>query len=338
MVCGNLKALCWFIVVLHYPLVKSVLLYFIPKSMIEQIRSMDDMTKDTLTRRMELQTDRPDFISYIKRHNDENGMTDKEIHENSKSLIIAGSETSSTALSGVVNFLLGCPRCLSKLTEEVRDTFEAESEITAVRVGGLSYLTAALQEAIRIYPSVPDGIRRIVPNGGDFVGEEFIPGGGKLIRFLISCNLANHYLSITSISTLIRFLSQITVSMSMLGTHRSPANFTRPMEYVPERWLNSQVSDSQCQSCEFDGDNKLAFGGFSTGSRNCIGQNLAWMECRLIMARLIWNFDISRPAGLEHQDQDWIKQNTYLLWEKLPLEVVLTPVKKGLGEGVGVIS
>ena len=118
----NLKTLCRFIVVLHYPLVESVLLYFILKSMIEQIRSMDVITKETLARRMELQTDRPDFISYIKRHNDEEGMTDKEIHENSKSLIITGSETSSTALSGVVNFLLSRPRCLSKLTEEVRGT------------------------------------------------------------------------------------------------------------------------------------------------------------------------------------------------------------------------
>ena len=42
---------------------------------------------------------------------------------------------------------------------------------------GSWYLTAALQEKIRIYPSVPDGMRRIVPHGGDFVGEEFIPGG-----------------------------------------------------------------------------------------------------------------------------------------------------------------
>ena len=180
MVCNNLKAMCWFIAVLHYPLVEFALLHMIPKSMAEQIRGMDVMTEEKLSRRMALPTDRPDFITCIKQHGGDEGMTQKEIHENSKSLIVAGSETSSTALSGLLSFLLSRPECMRKLVEEVRGTFEAESEISAANMGKLSYLKAALQETIRIYPSVPDGLRRVVPDGGDFVCGEFIPEGVSL--------------------------------------------------------------------------------------------------------------------------------------------------------------
>ena len=182
---GNLKAMCWFIAVLHYPLSEALLLCMVPQRMVDQIRSLDAMTEETLTRRMASQMDRPDFIAHIKRHSGDEGMTDKEIHENSKALIIAGSETSSTALSGLVNFLLIRPECLAKLVEEIRDAFEAESEITAASINQLSYLKAAFHETIRIYPSVPDGLRRLVPDGGNIVCGEFLPAGVSLSDFLI---------------------------------------------------------------------------------------------------------------------------------------------------------
>lgn len=46
---------------------------------------------------------------------------------------------------------------------------------------------------------------------------------------------------------------------------------------------------------------------------------------RLILARLIWNFDLK----LADDVHDWIgEQENYLLWKKLPLKVVLTPVER----------
>ena len=45
---------------------------------------------------------------------------------------------------------------------------------------------------------------------------------------------------------------------------------------------------------------------------------------RLIMARLIWNFDLELAAGSE----EWgTEQRAYLVWEKGPLMVKLTPVE-----------
>lgn len=45
----------------------------------------------------------------------------------------------------------------------------------------------------------------------------------------------------------------------------------------------------------------------------------------MILARLIWNFD----PELAEDEEDWIgKQGNYVIWEKLPLNVVLTPVER----------
>lgn len=45
---------------------------------------------------------------------------------------------------------------------------------------------------------------------------------------------------------------------------------------------------------------------------------------RLILARLIWNFDMV-PLDISN---DWEKQQMYILWDKGPLFVRLLPVVK----------
>jgi len=45
---------------------------------------------------------------------------------------------------------------------------------------------------------------------------------------------------------------------------------------------------------------------------------------RLVLARLIWNFDLELDAG----SKTWMKDSeVYLLWQKPPLNVFLTPRK-----------
>ena len=51
---------------------------------------------------------------------------------------------------------------------------------------------------------------------------------------------------------------------------------------------------------------------FSIGPRSCIGRNLAYNEMRLILARVLWNFDLE----LCDKSKYWNEQRTYVLWEK----------------------
>ncbi|ETS84606.1 hypothetical protein PFICI_02631 [Pestalotiopsis fici W106-1] len=94
---------------------------------------------------------------------------------------------------------------------------------------------------------------------------------------------------------------------------RNPNNFLLPNSFIPERWLGDK---------RFINDNKQSFQPFSYGPRNCIGKNLAYVEMRIIMARLIWNFDMF----LAEESCDWLeKEEVYTLWHKGPLYVKMKP-------------
>jgi cytochrome P450 len=56
---------------------------------------------------------------------------------NASVLIVAGSETTATVLSGVTYLLLRYPDKLAKLTDEVRSAFESEDDITMAKFSQL---------------------------------------------------------------------------------------------------------------------------------------------------------------------------------------------------------
>lgn len=82
---------------------------------------------------------------------------------------------------------------------------------------------------------------------------------------------------------------------------------------MPERWLRRGQSDV---TSDYFGDRRQAMQPFSTGPRECLGQNLAWAEMRLVLASLILEFDIG--PGPEPRIR-WESLRTFLLVEKRPL-------------------
>lgn len=68
----------------------------------------------------------------------------------------------------------------------------------------------------------------------------------------------------------------------------------------------------------FFNDNREAHKPFSFGPRDCIGRNLAYHEMRLILAHVLWTFDLT----LSESTKNWAEeQNIFALWEKPPLMV-----------------
>lgn len=112
------------------------------------------------------QADRGDFMDYIMRsRGQEHELTDSELVVNADLLMVAGSETTATLLSGVTYWLLKTPRTLKKVTEEVRNAFDTEEAITFHEVSRLPYILACLDEALRLFPPVPLSLSRVVPQG-----------------------------------------------------------------------------------------------------------------------------------------------------------------------------
>ncbi|CAI0650064.1 unnamed protein product [Colletotrichum noveboracense] len=269
----------------HYPFLGTIMMALVPESVKREQQKHEEFTTAKLQRRIDIGHERPDLIEGLLRKKDDWNMTFPKLKANSSILIIGGSETTATLLSGVTYFLLTNPIAMKKLTDEVRSAFKDESEIDFVSSSNLPYLLACLEEALRMYPPVPIGLPRVVPAGGATICDEFIPEG-------------------------------TTVSVYQWAMYYSEKNFVDPKSYHPERWLGDPA---------FAKDNKDAFQPFHLGPRNCIGRNLAYVEMRIILARMLYNFDMK----IADDSLDWVgKQKIYLLWEKGPLNVYLTPAKR----------
>lgn len=105
-------------------------------------------------------------------------MSKEEIMATFEVLMVAGTETVATLMSGVTYQLLKNPNVLQILVAEIRGAFAHSHEITMVSVNNLKYQLAVLDEALRIMPPVSGSSVRVVPSGeGEVVGGHFVPGG-----------------------------------------------------------------------------------------------------------------------------------------------------------------
>ncbi|KAK3386377.1 cytochrome P450 [Sordaria brevicollis] len=268
----------------HYPALMKLMLALAPKSLMEEHEKHTENAKDKLRRRMEMGQDRADLVEGLLKRKDEWGLTIDKLQANSAILIIGGSETTATLLAGATFLLATNPAALKKLTEEIRSAFESEDEIDYASVSVLPYLLACLDEALRMYPPVPTGLPRVVPKGGASIAGHFIP-------------------------------EDSVVAIHQWAMYHNEKHFKDPFSFHPERWLNDPT---------FGDDRKEAFQPFHLGSRNCLGKNLAYLEMRIILARLLWNFDLKIAAD----SVDWMeKQKIFNFWDKDALNVYLTPRK-----------
>ena len=219
-----------------------------PKSLKERRAQHHRMTLAKVHARQQRKTERADFLArFVEKDAD---ASEAETVATARTLIIAGSETTATLLSGVTYLLLKHPAVLNKLVDEVRSAFDSESDIRLVEVNKLAYMLACLDEAMRMYPPVPGSFPRDVPAGGDRIGDRYVP------ESVGTPNAVQHYANKAHVM-------QTIVAVTQFATYHSETNFHLPDDFIPERWLGDE---------RFVNDNKAAFQPFSTGPRNCVGQ------------------------------------------------------------------
>lgn len=116
-------------------------------------------------------------MTRILEHRDPEEVSDIQLAAHSSDFVLAGSETTATALSCITYYLLRMPHVGKKLQKEIREGFKSYKEIDATSTAPLKYLKAVVLEGLRIYPPLPFALPRVVPNGGDTVDGHLLPGG-----------------------------------------------------------------------------------------------------------------------------------------------------------------
>ncbi|RYN31170.1 hypothetical protein AA0119_g4748 [Alternaria tenuissima] len=205
------------------------------------------------------------------------GLNRGEMDSNATTFMVAGTETTATLLTGLTYLLLTHPECQAKLVKEIRTTFQEEASINMEAIAKLPYLKACIQEAFRLYPPVAVGLLHLTPSDGSTVCGHFVP-------------------------------PNTTVSATHYAMYTSARNFTDPLCFIPERWTDD---------ARFANDDRAAVQPFSVGPRDCLGKNMAYHEMRLIITKVLWNFDLELPEG----NGNWFDQTVFTLWQKGPLNV-----------------
>ena len=75
----------------------------------------------------------------------------------------------------------------------------------------------------------------------------------------------------------------------------------------------------------FYNDDLEAVQAFSIGTWSCIGRQLAYAELRVVLAQILWNFDMT--LAVEGRDVDWAEQKSWCLMHKNPFDVDLVDVR-----------
>jgi unspecific monooxygenase len=176
-------------------------------------------------RRNNPDSSRTDILSLMMSAQDENGegMTDIELRDELMTLLLAGHETTASALTWALYWVHNLPTVRQKLINELNSITE-NTELNEIY--RLPYLTTVCQETLRIYPIVIITLPRIVKTPTKIMGYEFAPG-----TLLAPC---------------------------IYLTHRRPDLYPEPEKFKPERFLERQYS--QYEYLPFGGGNRICIG------------------------------------------------------------------------------
>ncbi|KAK9069916.1 hypothetical protein SSX86_010314 [Deinandra increscens subsp. villosa] len=106
------------------------------------------------------------------------------------------------------------------------------------------------------------------------------------------------------------------VIINAWGIGRDPASWEEPNEFRPERFLNGPIN---YQGSQFEW---LAFGA---GRRGCPGIQFSAPVMELLVANIIYKFDIKLPNGIKNEDLDMTEAFGFTINRKFPLLVSVSP-------------
>jgi len=185
------------------------------------------------------------------------GLSDQKLQADAGLLIAAGADGVALTVAAAVFYLLQNPATLTKLTQELRSSFSHLDEVRSPKLNQLPYLQAVLEEAMRLAPTVTSAFPREVLSGGLNVGGLHIPAG-------------------------------ITVGVSAYAIHHNEKYYPDSFAFLPERWLGDKESVQPAKNAF------LTFGG---GPYNCIGKGSAILASKLVLAKLLYAYDVRAADG-----------------------------------------
>jgi cytochrome P450 len=216
------------------------------------IRRLDAVVYRLVRERKASGGDRGDLLSMLlaARHEDGTPMSDRQIRDESMTMILAGHETTANALAWSLYLLDRHPHVRERLEAEV-DALDTPAP-TAADLERLPYALAVFKETMRLYPPVYMVARRACQDV-ELVDRSFEEPRAYAIR------------------------KGSLVLVNVLGIHRRADLYPDPDRFDPERFLGKGGAHEQT---------RCAYLPFGAGPRICIGNHFALMEGQILLATI----------------------------------------------------
>ncbi|KAK7678303.1 hypothetical protein QCA50_018651 [Cerrena zonata] len=232
---------------------------------------------DMVRKRKALGTDTRDLYYYLM---DEAGFEnvkprETDVLSDGITAIAAGSDTTATAITNTLYYLLKHPDVKTRLQRDIREAFSSSREVyDYAKSVKLPFLDACINESLRLLPPGLTGFQRQVdPSGrGKMLGEHFVPPG------------TNVYAHLYSIQRDPRYFSPL------------------PEIFWPDRWLDQNtytLPTGESISKDALMLSRDAYYPFSIGQQSCAGRNIALLELKTLLIAILRHFDIQVAEGYQ---------------------------------------
>jgi cytochrome P450 len=219
----------------------------------EARRQLDAYLYDIIRCRRSLDQQPDDLLGLLIRA----GYDDDLIRDEMMTMVVAGHDTTTALLGWVWVLLCQHPTVMQAAADEARSVlgaYDPSVQITMEQLNAMTLTDAIVKETLRLYPPAHLGSRIALENL--HFRDYSIPAGSRVIY-------------------------------SIYLTHRSPAYWDHPDQFMPERWYGSRP-----QRFTY-----LPFGG---GPRICIGAQFGETQAKLVVARVLQRFSLALTGGRIH--------------------------------------
>ncbi|KAG9455307.1 hypothetical protein H6P81_008211 [Aristolochia fimbriata] len=226
---------------------------------------------------------------------DEGGrkLTEEEILGLCSEILIAGTDTTSTAAQWIMANLVKYPQIQAKLVEEIHGIVKQRTSqvpaadfITEEELQKMKYLKAVVMEALRRHPPTSFLLPHVAKEEGEING--YVIPKGTNVNFTVA-------------------------DMAM-----DEKVWKDPMEFKPERFLEGE------EEVDITGTREIKMMPFGAGRRICPGLGLAMLHLEYFVANLVMEFEWKTKEG---EEVDLTGKREFTTVMKNPLNVVLRPRK-----------
>ncbi|KAF8862114.1 cytochrome P450 oxidoreductase [Acephala macrosclerotiorum] len=171
--------------------------------------------------------------------------------------VFGGADSTAITLRTVFYHLLKSPHTMEALLKELDEAHFSRDDGIALwkEARELPYLTAVIQESLRLHPAVGLPLERVVPASGLQAGPYFLPAG-------------------------------TIVGASAWVLHQKEALFgPKCQEFRPERWIDaSEQRRAEMNSAMF---------AFGMGSKECLGKSISYLEMYKLIPTILRRYTLS---------------------------------------------